>query len=189
MVITNSMELGPSWEANSSSATQKTPTILLAQKSYYFVHKNPQLAFTLIQTNAVQIPFYLFKIYFNIILSSMCRSSKWSLSFRVVPHTCYMPSQSHLPSFDRYNIWHEVQILKLLVIQVYSASCYFFYLRSRYSPKHPLLKYPVYIIPLILEGQLAHEYKITGTIIVLCTLICTFSDNKHFYCKAQNDNY
>jgi len=59
----------------------------------------------------VQVPSHVLKIRFNIILPSMPRSSKLSLSFRffhqtlyapLIPHTCYMPRPSNFP--DTYGI-------------------------------------------------------------------------------------
>jgi hypothetical protein len=35
------MEQSPSWEANTSSATQEIPRILLHQKVHYRLHNNP----------------------------------------------------------------------------------------------------------------------------------------------------
>jgi hypothetical protein len=79
--------------------------------------------------------------------------------------------------------------MKLLIIQVSPATCYFIHFRLKYSPQHPLLKYRVYILPFTIRGQLSFPYKITDNIIVLCISICTFSDSKKFYDMIQNDSY
>jgi hypothetical protein len=40
------------------------------------------------------------------------------------------------------NILWRVQIMELLITRFYLASCHFIPLRSKYSPKHPVLKHP-----------------------------------------------
>jgi len=52
---------------------------------------------------------------------------------------------SHPPWFDYpNNIWRSVQVMKLLIIQYFLASCLFLRLSSICSPQHPLLKRPQY---------------------------------------------
>jgi hypothetical protein len=70
------MELNPSWETTSRSATQEVPNILWNLKVHYRVRKNPPRIPTLSQADAVHItPFYFSKMHLNIILPPKFRSS------------------------------------------------------------------------------------------------------------------
>jgi hypothetical protein len=63
------------------------------------------------------------KIHSNMISSSMPTSSKWSPPLRFpnqinvcishLSHACYMTRTSHMPWFDRPNMWWSLQIMKL----------------------------------------------------------------------------
>jgi len=78
---------GPSWEANSRSASQEMPRLLCNQNFHYRVHKSPPVVPVLSQTNRVhEFPTYFFNIHFNIILSSTRRSFECSPPFRFSDH-------------------------------------------------------------------------------------------------------
>jgi hypothetical protein len=50
---------------------------------------------------------------------------------------------SHLFSLERLNhIWRRVHVMKRLIMQPYTTSCYRTQVRYKYSPLHPVLKYP-----------------------------------------------
>jgi len=123
--VTNTMEWSP-WEANRFSASQ-TPFVLWNPKAHYQTHKSPPVPF-LSRINPVHtVLSHFLKTHFNIILSSMPGSSKWSLSLRfphqshkytsLLPRTCYMHRPSHSSRFyHQNNIWWAVQIIQLLIM-------------------------------------------------------------------------
>jgi hypothetical protein len=96
------------------------------------------------------VPSYrnLSKIYFNIAHPS----TSWSLSFwlshqypiLILLHSCCMPCPSHPPWLDHYNYtWRRVQVMKLLIMQLFPNVCHFISLRSKYSSDHPVFKHPL----------------------------------------------
>ena len=67
----NCMQHSPSWEANSSSASQETFRIQWNLKVHYSVHNSPSPVPNLGQSNLVHFPqFHVSKIYSNITLPS-----------------------------------------------------------------------------------------------------------------------
>jgi len=127
-LLTYSNQQSPSWEANLFSASQEIPRTLRNPKVHYRIHKCPPLVPILSQLDPVHTPTSNFlKIHLNIILPSTPRSPKWSLFLRFpprnpvyaspLPHTRYMPSQSHSSRFYHpNNTGQGVQIIQLLIM-------------------------------------------------------------------------
>jgi hypothetical protein len=144
--LTNFMELRPSWEAASRSATHEFSNILCNPKAHYGVHKSPPLAPVL-----QSIPTHHISLRSILILSSHLRiglpsglfPTKIIYAFLFYSHVCYMLCSSSPSWLDHSNYtWRRVQVTKLLIIQFSPTSYYLIPLRSKYSPQYPLLKHP-----------------------------------------------
>ena len=146
------MEHSPSWEADSSSASQEIPHILWNPKVHYRIHKCPPPVPILSQLDPVHTPTSWRSI---LILSSHLRlglpSDLFLSGFPIKilytsllsSHTRYMPRLSHSSLFYHpNNIGRGVQIIKLLSMQLSPLHCYLVPLRPKYSPQHPILKHP-----------------------------------------------
>jgi hypothetical protein len=122
------MEQNPSWEANSahSYTASKISHILWNMNVRYFVLKGPPMPYPEPDQYSPHHPALSLKTHFIIILPSVPKYYKWSLSFRLpnqnficilyFPHVNYMLYPSHSPWFDHLNdIWWRVQIMDLLM--------------------------------------------------------------------------
>jgi hypothetical protein len=95
------MKWSPSWEANICLASQEFPQLLWNPKIYYHVQKSLSSVPILCQMNLIHTSkSYVPKIHFNIVLSSMPRSSKWSLPFRLSNQNFVRISHLAHASFD-----------------------------------------------------------------------------------------
>ena len=128
IILTYSMKQSPSWEANPFAANQKILRILWYPKVHYRILKWQSPVPILSHLDPVHTPISSFlNIHLNIILPSTPGSPQWSLSLifhhqnsvhaSPLPHTRYMPRQSHSPWFyHSHNSMWGVQIIKLLIM-------------------------------------------------------------------------
>ena len=88
--LANSVQQSPSWEANSSSASQEIPRILWNTKVHYRIHRTLSLSWAWAIHFMLPHPTFL-KIHFNIVLLSTRRSVKLSVSLRSRHQNLYAP--------------------------------------------------------------------------------------------------
>ena len=148
------MEQSPSWEANRFSNNQEIHRILWNPNVHCRVHKCPPPVPILSHIDQ-SIPPHPTSWWSILILYSHLHqglpSGLFPSGFPIktlytpppLPHMCYMPRSSHSSRFYHpNNIGWGVQIIKLLIMQLPQVPCYLFPHRSKYSPQHPILKYP-----------------------------------------------
>ena len=129
---------------NAFSASQEIPGNFLETLSSVPFLQEPLTGLSQI-SKIHDLLFYFLRIYFNIILPYMHRSSKWSLSFRYSNQkpTCINFSPTcvaclanliHLHDYPN-DIWEE-EWMNFLIMQFSLANCHFLPVTSRQSPKH-----------------------------------------------------
>jgi hypothetical protein len=102
-------------------------------------HINPVHIITISLTSTLILSTYLRHLPSVLFLSGSPTSILYAL---LLSHSCYIP-RTYAPWLDHSTCtWQRVQVMKLLIIQIFPTSCHFISLRSVYSPQHPVLKHP-----------------------------------------------
>jgi hypothetical protein len=115
------MGLSRSWEANSLSASQEIPRLLLPEGSLPCLQEPATGPYPEPDESSPQLPLYFSKTHSNIILSSMSMFSEWSLPISFSDqnfvcifhpsHACYIPYPSHSPWLNHSNnIWQSRKV-------------------------------------------------------------------------------
>jgi len=150
--LSNSMEHSSSW-VNNHSHSQEIPRLVWSPKAYYRIHKTPLLVSILSRMNSLHpIPQYFPEMHSNIILT-FTLFFEYSFLFRFsnenivcispLSHACYMSCPFHPLWFDHpNNILCSVEAMKLLIVQSSPSSHQFLAPKSKYSPRHLLLRHP-----------------------------------------------
>jgi hypothetical protein len=169
------MDQSPSWQANSSLASQSTAHVLWRPKDHYSGTNSRPLIPILSQINPLNAPPPNFlKVRFNIILSSTSRSTEWSHSSSfphqnpprtsLHPCMCYMTHPYHSPWLScSKSIWWGVPIVKHFIMRFSSTCCYFLFLIHKVSS---VWTSSLNALTLTVRGKVSRPYKTTGKITV-----------------------
>jgi hypothetical protein len=110
----------------------------------------------------------------------------WSFSFSFSDQTCaflFSTIRAHSHWFYHLNnIWREVQIINLLIMQFSLVSCYFMPLKSKYFPQCRILESPYSVFSLNVTDGVLQLHISTVKIIVLHILSFTF-----LYCRREDN--
>jgi hypothetical protein len=163
------MEQSPSWNSNSSSATQEIPRILWNPKIRYRIHKNPPLP-VLSHIDPIHAPIPFLEVPSNTVLASTSVSFKWSLSIRLPPlkpSTRLFPYVLHVLPTSVLFIWSREQYLVKSTENKAPSSlpCYLYPLGPKYPPQHPIHQNPQPAF--LLQCEQPSFTPIQGKIIVL----------------------
>ena len=119
------------------------------------------------------------KFPFNIVIPSMPRSSKWSVSIQVSPPNPCMHLSSHLIlDCMTWIMFREEHKLWSSSLRSLLHSCSFVPLRLKRLPQHPSLKHPQPSSYFNVRDQVLHPHKTRSKITFLYILNFLFLDRK-----------
>jgi hypothetical protein len=186
--LTNFMDLSPSWEVVSRSATQEIP-IILYPKVHYRVQKSPLPVPVLIQIDTISNTYSIslrsilkLFIYLRLRLPSNLFPPNFPTNilytFLFVPF-CYMPCQSHPPWLHiSYCSWRRIQVIKFFITQFPQPPV----TSSHFGPNIHLSTLFSNMLNLWssfnVRDQFSHGYRTTDKTIFLCILVFMVLDSR-----------
>jgi hypothetical protein len=174
-MMMNCMEQNPSWQANSSLASQPIVHVWWSPKFHYSSHNSRPLIPILSQINPADAlsPSFL-NVRFNIILSSMSRSTEWSHNSRfphqnpartsLHPREYHTTHSYHSPGLNcPTSIWWGASVMKYFFTRFSSTSCYFLSLPHKVSSAWT---FSLCALVLTVRRNVSRSYRTTGKITV-----------------------
>lgn len=144
------MEQSPYWEANRSLASQEMTCILWKLKVHtlFTTASNFSLSWAMWNqfTPSLPVSWRSISRLFSF-LHPVCKVTSLRCHHQIPGYSCFLLLASHmahpafLPGFVS-NSWQVVQMMKLIIMQLFPASCYFIPHYSKYFPYYLADRHP-----------------------------------------------